>query len=384
MHHLWTAVLGTIALAWVITAIRVWRGMSGLPKLGDAAPLGDKECPTVSILIAARDEAAHLPQALLTILAQDYPRYEVIVADDRSRDATPQILDELAQKHNRLRVIHLTELPAGWLGKPHALARGYEQASGEWLVFADADVQFTPDVLRRVMAVAKEEDWEHLNVFPHLDLAGFWERTILSFWALSIILWLEPWRVSDPRSRRYCGFGALQLLRRDAYEAIGTHRRLAMEVVDDIGLGKLAKQAGLRSGVAIAGDKVRLRYLEGLDDIVRSTSKSAFAACGYRTTVIAKAILATLVVHLLPFVALLFATGIPRALAAVAVLSIVVLHGRGLARMRVPLWYTATYPLGAAVFCYILLHSVIVTLWRGGVLWRDTFYPLKQLRKRRL
>lgn len=383
MRHLCTAFLGTIAVAWVITAIRVWRGMSGLPKLRNVAPLRDRECPSVSILIAARDEAAKLPNSLPTVLAQDYPCYQVIVVDDRSRDTTPQILHELGQKHKNLQVIRVTDLPAGWLGKPHAITRGYEQASGEWMVFTDADVHFAPDMLRRVMAVAKEKGWEHLNVLPHLELAGFWEKTVLSFWALSSILWLEPWRVSNPRSRRYFGFGALQALRRNAYEAIGTHRRLAMEIVDDIELGKLAKQAGLRSGVAIAGDKVCLRYLEGLNNIVRGISKSAFAACGYRASLIAGGVFANLVFHILPFVALLFASGVPRALAAAAVFSILVLHGRGLIAVRVSPLYTATYPLGAAVLCYILLHSMIVTLWRGGVLWRDTFYPLEQLRKRR-
>ncbi len=147
--------------------------MSGLPKLREVTPLRDTECPSVSILIAARDEAAKLPQSLPTILAQDYPRYEVIVVDDRSRDATPQILDELAQKHKNLQVIHVTDLPAGWLGKPHAITKGYQQASGEWLVFTDADVHFAPDVLRRVMAVAKKKDCVHLNVLPHLELVGF-------------------------------------------------------------------------------------------------------------------------------------------------------------------------------------------------------------------
>jgi len=259
--------------------------------------------------------------------------------------------------------------------------RTYHQAKGEWLVFSDADVRFAPDALREVMAVAKERGWEHVNILPHLELVGFWEKTVLSFWALSSIVWLEPWRVSDPHSRKYFGFGALQALRRNAYEAIGTHRRLAMEVVDDVKLGKLAKQAGLRSGVAIAGDKVSLRYLEGLKNIVRSISKSAFAACGYHASLIAGGVFATIVLYISPFVAVLFTTGLQRALAAVSVLCLLVLHARGLIAVRVSPLYAATNPLGAAVLCYILLHSMIVVLWRGGVLWRDTFYPLDDLRK---
>ncbi len=164
----------------------------------------------------------------------------------------------------------------------------------------------------------------------------------------------------------------------------GMHRHLAMEVVDDIKLAKVAKQAGLRSGVAVAGDKVLLRYCEGLENIVRSISKSAFAACDYCVELIAGGVIANLVFHVSPFVAVVFATGVPRALAAAAVLSILVLHGRGLIAVRVSPLYTPTYPLGAAVFCYIFLHSMIVSLWRGGVLWRDTFYSLQELRKRLL
>jgi hypothetical protein len=89
--------------------------------------------------------------------------------------------------------------------------RAYHQAKGEWLVFSDADVRFAPDALREVMAVAKERGWEHVNILPHLELVGFWEKTVLSFWALSSIVWLEPWRVSDPHSRKYFGFGPYSL-----------------------------------------------------------------------------------------------------------------------------------------------------------------------------
>ena len=247
MPELWTALLGTLAFLWLVETVRLLWGMADLPRLADVAPLPNAECPIVSILVAARDEAAVLPQALPTLLEQDYPHYEVIVVNDRSRDGTPKILDRFAHKYDNLRVVHLAELPPGWIGKPHAMFRAYRQAQGEWLVFSDADVRFAPDALREVMAVAKERGWEHVNILPQLELVGFWEKTVLSFWALSSIVWLEPWRVSDPRSRKYFGFGALQALRRDTYEAIGTHRRLAMEIVDDV----KTREAGQASWASI-------------------------------------------------------------------------------------------------------------------------------------
>jgi glycosyltransferase involved in cell wall biosynthesis len=330
--------------------------------------------------VAARDAARELLQALPTLLDQEYPQYEVVVVDDRSSDATARVLDDFKTKYINLKVVHLTHLPPGWIGKPHALARAYEEATGDWLLFTDADVRIAPDALRRVMTVAEENRWDHLNVLPHLELVGFWEKTVLSFWALSSIVWLEPWRVSDPGSGRYFGFGALQALRRDAYEKIGTHQRLAMEIVDDIKLGKLVKHAGLRSGVAIGGDRVHLRLLEGLSRIIHGISKSAFPACNYQISRTIGGVFATFIIYALPFVALVAATGIPRILAASAVVCILILHGKGLIAVKVSPFYAVTHPLGAIMMCYILLHSMALALWRGGVIWRGTFYPLDELR----
>jgi glycosyltransferase involved in cell wall biosynthesis len=139
--------------------------------------------------VAARDAARELLHALPTLLDQEY---EVVLVDDRSSDATARVLDDFKTKYIKLKVAHLTHLPPGWIGKPYALARAYEEATGDWLVFTDADVHMAPDVLRRVMTVAEENRWDQVNVLPHLELVGFWEKTVLSFWTLSFIVWLEP------------------------------------------------------------------------------------------------------------------------------------------------------------------------------------------------
>ncbi len=133
MYYFWIGLLGAIALLWSVFGLGMLRGMAGVPRLAGVIPLSDGEGPMVSVLFAARDEAAKLPQALPTQLAQDYPRYEVIGVNDRSRNATPQILDDFARDHKVLKVVHLTERPKGWLGKPHALNVAYGHAKGEWL-----------------------------------------------------------------------------------------------------------------------------------------------------------------------------------------------------------------------------------------------------------
>jgi cellulose synthase/poly-beta-1,6-N-acetylglucosamine synthase-like glycosyltransferase len=117
VDYFWIGLLGAIALGWSVLGLRMLRGMAGVPRLTGVAPLPDAECPMVSILFAARDEADNLPEALPTQLAQDYPRYEVIAVDDRSRDSTPQILDEFAGHYKNLKVIRLAELPKGLVGQ---------------------------------------------------------------------------------------------------------------------------------------------------------------------------------------------------------------------------------------------------------------------------
>jgi glycosyltransferase involved in cell wall biosynthesis len=381
MHSFWTGLLGILAFLWIIAAIRMLWGMAIVPRLTAITPLRDAECPTVSILVAARDEAAGLARSLPTLLAQDYPHYEVIVVDDRSSDSTPRILEEFARLHKNLRVIPLTELPPGWLGKSHALATAHAHATGDWLIFTDADVRFAPDLVRRALASAKRKDWDHLTMFFTPDMAGFWEKSVLSFWLFSLILWLEPWKVSDPKSRRYAGSGAFQLLRRSAYEAIGTHRRLALEVVEDLKLGKLVKVGGFRSGMALSDGMVRVRWHEGLHGIIHGLTKNSFAACNYRISTLALNLLLLFTFQILPYLALIIARGMPQALAAVSVLVLLILRLRADHYHEIPRGYALTHPLGAIIFSYILLRSAFVVLSGGGLTWRGTFYALDDLRK---
>ncbi len=250
-HYILTALMSLIALGWILSSLRSWRGMAQIPRLTQIPPAEGENLPRVSILYAARDEAERLPAALSSLLSLDYPDYEVIAVNDRSEDATPHILEEFARAHPRLKVVHVSELPSGWIGKPHGLQAAYEQSSGEWLIFTDADVRFAPDLLRRAMCLAQECDWDHLTLLAAVDLHGFWETATVTYLGLIFVFGNQPWRVSNPKATSYMGVGAFQMIRRSAYEAVGTHARLRMEVVDDMRLGKIIKMGGFRSGVAL-------------------------------------------------------------------------------------------------------------------------------------
>jgi Glycosyl transferase family 2 len=404
LHWFWTAVLGWIAFGWLLAAIDLARGALTIPALdqsqkqlrppeggrykgnpGDSAagdPKGNPDgLPRVSILFSALDEAEKLPAALATFLAMDYPDYEVVAVDDRSEDATGSILDAAARANPLLKVVHVTSLPAGWLGKPHGLQQAFEHSNGNWLVLTDADVRFEPDVLRTTIALAKEKHWDHLTLLCHAEMFTVGEKIAMTFFAMSFMLGLRPWRASDPKSRSYIGVGAFQLIRRSAYEKMGTHRRLAMEVVDDVKVGKLVKEAGLRSGVAKAGRAVTVHWHAGLGNIIRGTTKNFYATTGFRLWVAVGQVAGNLLMFVLPWVALPFVHGWARIFALEAiVLPVMAQAGAALEFGESPL-YAVTQPLGALIVCWMIVRSTFVTLWQGGIRWRGTFYAIEELKR---
>ena len=335
----------------------------------------------ISVIFAARDEAEKLSAALTTLLAQDYPRFEVIAVNDRSQDQTPAILREFERTHSNLVVMNVDSLPAGWLGKPHALVEGFNKSRGDWLVFTDADVHFAPDVLRSAIALATKRHWDHLSLLSSIEMRGFWEITAISYFGLGFVFGNEPWLASNPRSGRYVGVGAFQLVRRDAYEKSGGHRRLRMDVIEDMKLGKLIKMAGFRSGVAVAQDMVSVRWHSGVGNVIRGVTKNFFAACHYNPLYALGAMMLPLIMSVLPFFGLAFATGWARVFAGIAVGAAILIHSAMIWSTDASPLYGLTHPLGALIFFWMLGRSAIATLWRGGVVWRGTFYPLEELRK---
>lgn len=381
LHIFATFLFSLLAVFWIVASFVAYRGMLRIPRLADAKPFEGPNFPRVSILFAARNEAEKLPAALASLLALEYPNFEVIAADDRSQDATGQILANFAQRDSRLKVIQISELPPGWLGKPNALVEAYAQATGEWLVFTDADVRFGPDSLRRTLALAQQTSADHLTLLTMPDVRGFWEPCAVGYLGVCFTIGVRPWQISNPKSKSFMGVGAFQLVRRSAYEALGTHRRLAMEVLDDMKLGKLVKQCGFRSSVAPSDGFLQIRWQEGLGNIITGMTKNMFAAFDYSVPRAAGGLLAIFLISILPFAGIFFATDAARIAAGVAVAAAMFFESRIMAGARASQLSGLTHPLGAAVVSYIILRSMVVTLARGGVVWRGTFYPLGELKR---
>lgn len=381
MHVFALGLFASIAAFWVFHGLQTAYGAQKLPRLKNVVPAKDPECPSISLLLAARDETAKLPAALQTLAALDYPRLEVIAVDDRSEDATGRILDEFAAKNSGFRVVHVTQLPPSWLGKPHALQTAYETSSGEWLLFTDADVKFERSVLRRAVALAQRERLDHLTLITNVEMHGFWETVALTFFGLAFFLGNAPHRAANPKSGAYLGVGAFQMLKRSVYENIGTHRKLAMEVVDDMKIGKLVKLGRFRSGVAISEELVSLRWHAGLRNVIRGVTKNFFAAFGYSLGLAAAGFFGMLLVSVAPLFGIFVTHGWARVFCGAALAIALCMHAGADIFNGVSPLYALTLPIGALLFCYMIARSVAVTLWSGGVTWRGTFYALKELRK---
>ena len=225
------------------------------------------------------------------------------------------------------------------------------------------------------------KNWDHLTLLAAPKLHTFGERIALTFFGMCFLMGTRPWRANDPKSRGYTGIGAFQIVRRGAYEKAGTHRRLAMEVVDDLKLGKIIKEAGFRSGVARGEDAVSVHWHAGLPNIVRGTTKNFFASTGFKLRIIAFQVMGMLVMFLLPIAALPFMRGWALVFAAIAAGLTLILAGGAAKGIGASPLYGLTYPVGALIICWMLLRSTVVTLWQGGVTWRGTFYPIEELRR---
>jgi glycosyltransferase involved in cell wall biosynthesis len=396
MYFHWIAG-GLLALIWLSRVIDAARGVRTLADISqpewDRTPVSAMGNPKVAIIVPARDEEDSIGQALQRLLVLDYDNYEVIAINDRSSDKTGEIMDRLATCSGgpagplsaiaspRLNVVHVQELPSGWMGKAHAMWTAAKQTDAEWLLFTDADVMFRRDCLRRAISYAELERADHVVLLPRVIMKRPGEKMMVGFFQLLFVFGHRPWKCADPKAKDHMGVGAFNLVRRTAYEAVGTYERLRFEVVDDMKFGKIIKSAGLLQRVVLGGNLIEIRWARGACGVVKNLTKNFFAVMSFEVWRAVGGSIAVAILNLSPFFGVLFAPGWTRSAYGIALVSMFGLYAGIRRRDEIPPWYFALHPVSTVLFIYTILRSMCVTLWNGGVEWRGTFYPLEELKK---
>ena len=366
-------------LPWYLAAWGVWMSLKNVQSLPSISFDREKKYPRLSVIIAARNEAETIENALKSVLAQNYPNLEIILVNDRSNDGTDKILQKLAEKDPRVLIHHVEELPPGWLGKVNAMQQGFGRSTGVWLLFTDADVHFQEESLERIIDVAERSSVDYLCVVPEVQAR---QRLLKALYTVSLsgfFLATRIWEVKNQNS--FVGVGACGLVRRSLLSQSPGLPWLKMEVVDDLALAQLAWQAGGKLDVYWGRECLGVEWYPSMGDLIRGLEKNLFAGAQYQYWRALLGIIGILFVAVAPWLSI-FSGNWLLSLTAVGAFSGYWLAWISGDKAQGVGWLERLIsPLLLFVIAWALARSTFITWRQGGIQWRETFYSIADLRR---
>jgi len=358
------------------------KNLFDIKRLPDRLP---NSFPFVSILVPARNEARNIEACVESLLAQDYPNFELLVLDDNSEDGTGELLSALSQKSDKLKILSGSALRENWLGKCWACHQLSEEARGELLLFTDADTWHAPESLRRAVAAFQESQADMLTLIPDQTLGSFWERIIVPLVHFSVLCYLPVKFVWENRNTAFAfANGQFMLFSREMYNQIGGHESVRQALVEDVWLCKTVKSAGGRPLVFSGVETVRCRMYQNLEEIIQGFSKNLFAGLGYSLFGISMVGVVSFAAYILPFGFLGYA--LAHSLFTLAWFWLPLLHiVLGLSmRLLIAISYRLTlgesllHALSILMFLVISVNSVRWIKTGKGALWKGRRYDFSK------
>lgn len=368
----------------LIHRLKVTRGTPKLPQIRSVE--GGTHSP-VSIIVPARNEEAGITSCLSSLSAQSYPDYEVIVVDDSSTDRTSEIAEKFAAKDARFKVVRLSSLKEGWVGKNWACHNGLLKARGELLLFTDADTMIAPDTLHNAVDFVKSKRLDLLTLIPTTECKGFWAKTILPTLIGIIMTLFSPLKVNDRTADTAYLFGSFFLVSRRAYLRIGGHKAIRGSIVEDRALGERAKRKGLNLLMASAGERVKTTWSEGFASnwqallrVISSSVRSnplrgfAFAILASVAMLSPYALTVGLVFSLTSQPASLL-TSVTILLAGSAIVMMLLAFGYEVSNTQGPHpIFTMTQPLSSLLFIMAIIATSMKAIRGGKFVWKGRGY----------
>jgi glycosyltransferase involved in cell wall biosynthesis len=374
---------GIALIYWLGQLLLIIRVIKAVPVMEKLNPREPEKWPKVSVVIPARNEESTIQAALATRLEDDYPDLELILIDDRSTDRTGVIVDDFARRDHRIKPVHIKELPPDWLGKQYAMNEGKKLATGEWLLFSDADIYIKRGTLKKAVAYAEERGFDHLPVFPDIYPVSFLVDILTTIFIRQISLAARIWAVENPNSKAAIGSGSFNLVRRSALDRSRGFEWIRMESADDLALGLELKQAGARQSLVNGRGHVSVYFYQSLRAMAVGADRPAYTTIGnfsfWRLFVIGWIFL---LLELSPYLAFL-----PLGLPGLGFLGKAMVLLSFLLNLLANLWFRR--PIWTSFFTWIGAFFIAFEYWRAGILgtirkgvyWRGTFYPNEILKK---
>ncbi len=347
-----------------------------------------KAAPKVSILVPFCDEEGSIVKAAKKLALLEYPNLEILYLNDRSTDGGGEALETyLASKSKKLETsykehcFHIKELPNGWLGKLHAIDFGLKQAQGKWVLLMDADVMLEPSVLQKAVDHCESDNLDHLALIAEFGSPGFWTTSLQAAFFSLVPLAFLPAQVRSPKSNVYAGVGAFQLIRRSFLQKVGGMKWLALEVIDDIGLGKLVKANHGKSELMSGRGLAKLHWYGSIPEMIRGTEKNLFAAMRYSlwrmilqvTFSLGLAFYFVWSLYTCPPSLLVFGLGMLSLL-----FFFIGLH-RYYRVWNFNAFHALTIFFMVPILFWMLVRNSVLAWRKGGISWRGTFYSIDTL-----
>ncbi len=373
---IWFWITTGIALVWLRRHLDVNRGGNEHVLSEQDARPASPGWPSLSVVVAAKDEERNIGRCIDGLLAQDYPNLQVIIANDRSHDRTPQIIDDYASRDPRLTAVHVKELPAGWFGKNNAMRQGLRHATGELLCFSDADCAFdSPQLLKAAVSFAQREQIEFLSVLPRLEANTLAEKIVQPVAGAIMVFWFPPQRVNNPQCPTAYANGAFMLMTPRAYQAIGGHEYAKATLNEDMHMARQAKRVGVRLRVVQSAGLYRVRMYTGLKQIWRGWSRIFYGCFGTFPRLLVSVIMLA-IFSISPYLTLLASplagegAGWLALAAGLAIAAQQSILFRFYALTGNASGWALTYPIGAAMCLGMTLNAMTrltgkLTVWRG-------------------
>lgn len=386
LNYVVSAILIGVCAAWIFLIKSMIISFRDTPYL-DKFEKSKHNNPKVSVILPARNEEEFIAKCLDTLLEQDYPNYEVIVIDDSSEDSTASIISQYAKKYSKIVPVSAREKPEGWMGKNWACIEGYKKATGELLLFTDADTQHKKNVISLAVSHLLTFDLDALTVIPRMISLDYWTKITLPMISTFLHTRFSAIRVNDPTKKTGYFFGSFFIINKKTYEEVGTHEGVKQEIIEDGALGKKVKETG---------HKMKMVRGEHLIDAVWSRDKSTLWNALKRLMIplylqsqgIAVGIFfAVLFLLFIPFPMMIFSSFFAfeslsnLSLAVSSIFASALIYAGGIIEVKkgldLKLIHAVFAPIGSLVVVLAFLSGLLQAKKDSSVSWRGRTYSMK-------